>query len=131
MRARTPKDIGLLLREQRRSLGLDQLELARRAGVSRQWIIEVEKGKPRAAVGLMLRALAALDLTLDIRAGDVVAARGSHSPEIDLDAVIERAREPSQYDPASTAGQPKARPSLASSKAAPPRKPGRRKARRR
>ena len=45
MRLRTPADFGAAIREQRRVLDLDQAALARRVGVSRQWIIEVEKGK--------------------------------------------------------------------------------------
>jgi HTH-type transcriptional regulator/antitoxin HipB len=55
MLIRTPQDLGFVIREQRKKLGLDQSELARRAAVSRQWIVEVEKGKPRAEVGLLLR----------------------------------------------------------------------------
>jgi HTH-type transcriptional regulator/antitoxin HipB len=92
MIARNPKDVGLLMREQRRRLGLDQGELARRARVSRQWVIEVEQGKARAEVGLVLRALGVLGLTLDIQeARQRVAQDGARLP-IDLDAVIERAR---------------------------------------
>ena len=33
-------------------LGLDQAELAEKAGTSRKWLIEVEQGKPRAEIGL-------------------------------------------------------------------------------
>ena len=39
MRLRTPADFGAAIREQRRVLDLDQAALARRVGVSRQWII--------------------------------------------------------------------------------------------
>lgn len=37
MRLHTPTDIGLLIREERKAQRLDQAELARRVGVSRQW----------------------------------------------------------------------------------------------
>lgn len=112
MRAKTPIDIGLLLREQRRKLGLDQAALAERIGVSRQWLVEVEGGKPRAEIGLVLRALGAVGLVLDVKSVDSAAKptepptktrphataksrprKPSQPPaEIDIDAVIERAR---------------------------------------
>ncbi len=64
MRLRTPTDIGLLIRERRKALSLDQAELARRVGVSRQWIIGMEKGKGRADLSLVLRTLGALGVVL-------------------------------------------------------------------
>ena len=64
MRLRTPTDIGLTIRERRRSLGLDQKTLALRVGVSRQWIIAAEQGKRRAELGLVLRTLDTLGITL-------------------------------------------------------------------
>ena len=64
MRIRTPVDFGALIRDRRLKLGLDQKTLAEKVGVSRQWIVEVEKGKPRAEIGLVLRTLAALDIQL-------------------------------------------------------------------
>src|SRR2546422_713643 len=57
MQIRTPNDLGALIRQRRRDLSLDQRTLAERAGVSRQWIVEVEAGKPRAEARLVLRAL--------------------------------------------------------------------------
>jgi HTH-type transcriptional regulator/antitoxin HipB len=93
MLARTPKDLGLLIREERRRLGLDQHELAKRVGVSRQWIVEIEGGKPRAALGLVLRTLTALGLEIDLRSqrqsSEASAPAGT---EIDLDEVLARAR---------------------------------------
>src|SRR6267378_2284091 len=65
MRIRTPADLGALIRDHRTRLGLDQKSLAQKVGVSRQWIVEVEKGKPRAAIGLLLRTVDALGLLLD------------------------------------------------------------------
>jgi len=92
MFARTPKDLGLLIRDRRRTLQLDQRELAKRVGVSRQWIVEVEGGKPRAEIGLVLRTLTALGLHLDIRASD--PAPETPGIEVDLDAVLARATKP-------------------------------------
>ena len=45
MRIRTPADLGALIRDSRTKLGLDQKSLAEKVGVSRQWIVEIEKGK--------------------------------------------------------------------------------------
>ena len=64
MRVRTPLDLGLIIRNRRRKLGLSQSALARRTGVGRQWLVEVERGKARAEIGLVLRTLAALDIEL-------------------------------------------------------------------
>ena len=64
MRLRTPIDIGLIIREKRKGLGLQQAELAARVGVSRQWIIGIEKGKGRADLSLVLRTLDALGVVL-------------------------------------------------------------------
>lgn len=66
MRVRTATDIGLIIRDRRRDRGWDQQTLADRVGVSRLWIGEIENGKPRAQLDLVLRTLAALDLPVDI-----------------------------------------------------------------
>jgi HTH-type transcriptional regulator / antitoxin HipB len=60
----TAGEIGAAIRARRRELGWDQATLADKIGVSRLWVNQVEKGKPGAGVGLVLRAFAALDLTL-------------------------------------------------------------------
>ena len=61
---RTPADIGALIKDRRRTLGLDQAELATRIGVGRLWVNQVERGKPGASLGLVLRALAVVGLEL-------------------------------------------------------------------
>jgi HTH-type transcriptional regulator/antitoxin HipB len=66
MKVRTPLDIGAAIRDRRRRLKLGQDELAARVGVSRKWIIDIEKGKPRAEIGLVLRTLDALGLRLSL-----------------------------------------------------------------
>jgi HTH-type transcriptional regulator/antitoxin HipB len=62
---RTPQEVGLLVRDRRNALGLTQEELAERVGATRQWVRLLESGKPRLELGLTLRALHALGLTLD------------------------------------------------------------------
>jgi HTH-type transcriptional regulator/antitoxin HipB len=89
MFVRTPKEIGAAIRERRRALRLDQSALADLVGVSRQWIVEIEQGKPRAAVGLVLRTLDALGLKVGV---DERKSGGRPPPAPDIDAVVERAR---------------------------------------
>lgn len=94
MRIQTPEDVGRAIRARRTELGLDQGSLARLVGVSRQWIVEVERGKPRAEMGLVLRTLSALRLELTLKP----AKAGAAAPEVfapglvDLDVLVERAR---------------------------------------
>lgn len=95
MIVRTPRDLGLLIRERRKKLGLDQAELAKRVGVSRLWVIEFEKGKPRAEVGLVMRTLLALGLQLDVAAESAAAAvkRSAGATSVpDIDAIVRDAR---------------------------------------
>ncbi|MGE3966459.1 MAG: helix-turn-helix domain-containing protein [Planctomycetota bacterium] len=63
---RTAEELGIAIRERRMELGLTQSELADRAGVGRQWLVEVEQGKPRAQIDLLLRTLFELRLDLSI-----------------------------------------------------------------
>jgi HTH-type transcriptional regulator / antitoxin HipB len=88
MQIRTPGDLGAMIRDRRRKLGLDQRSLAEKAGVSRQWIVEVEKGKPRAEIGLLLRTIAVLGISL--AADKAIAA--STKPVVNIDSIIASAR---------------------------------------
>jgi len=90
MRVRTPQDVGLAIRERRLELRMDQTELARRVGVSRQWLVEIEGGKPRAEIGLVLRTLR--ELHLDVWVGDLPAPDSHPAAAIDLNRIIDRAR---------------------------------------
>jgi HTH-type transcriptional regulator/antitoxin HipB len=73
MRLRTPRDIGALVRDTRRTAGVTQEGLAERARVSRRWIVDLEAGKPGVELGKVLRVLGVLDIDLDAVAG--------HSPD--------------------------------------------------
>ena len=89
---RTASDLGALIRERRLKLGLDQIDLARKAGTSRKWLVEVENGKPRAEIGLILRTLKALDVTLSVAdtTSDVASRRTkTDTPSVDINQVID------------------------------------------
>lgn len=95
MRLRTTADFGAAIREQRRAQDLDQATLAKRVGVSRQWIIEIEKGKPRASMQLVLRTLEVLGIELWTERG-TPSSRATPQPggAIDLGAIVEAHRRP-------------------------------------
>jgi HTH-type transcriptional regulator/antitoxin HipB len=93
MQIRSPLDLGLAIRQQRRRLGLNQADLAKRVGVGRQWIVAMEQGKTGAELGLVLRTLAALDLALAVNgSGDVSARKSSPIAPIDINAVVDAAK---------------------------------------
>ncbi|WP_350278876.1 helix-turn-helix domain-containing protein [Kribbella sp. HUAS MG21] len=56
--------MGATVRDARVRQGLTQAELARRAGVSREWLVRLERGAPRLELQLVLDTLAAVGLTL-------------------------------------------------------------------
>ena len=93
MQVRTSLDLGLVIRDRRRKLELSQTELARKAGVGRQWVVAIEHGKSRAELGLVLRTLSALDLRLTIDSdGRPLPSSGGMTP-VDIDAVVNAAKE--------------------------------------
>lgn len=59
-------DLAASVRQARRKLGWTQAELAERSGVSRDWIIGLEKAKPSQEIALVLRTLKALNLNLSL-----------------------------------------------------------------
>jgi HTH-type transcriptional regulator/antitoxin HipB len=93
MNIRSPLDLGLIIRQRRRDLGLNQTELASRVGVGRQWIVAIEHGKSRAELGLVLRTLAALNLTLDVDGNrEQSKSKDVGLPSVNIDAIINAAK---------------------------------------
>jgi transcriptional regulator with XRE-family HTH domain len=73
--AGTPQRIGLAIRDARRDRGLTQAQLAKKAHVSRAWLISLETGNnERAELGLVLATVRALDLTVRIAPGDLATS---------------------------------------------------------
>jgi HTH-type transcriptional regulator/antitoxin HipB len=87
---RTPANLGALIRDRRLGLGLDQAELAKRVGVSRLWINQIERGKPGASIGLVLRTLIVLGIELSANPWNKTPAPAM-TP--DIDAIVEGARD--------------------------------------
>ena len=90
---RTPADLGTVIRQRRKVLGWDQAALAREVGVSRQWIIEIEKGKPRAELQLVMRTLNVLGLQLFTGTPEALPAAPMPQTAVpDIDQILERNR---------------------------------------
>ncbi|WP_405064190.1 helix-turn-helix domain-containing protein [Kribbella sp. NBC_01505] len=70
MKIHTVSNLGAAVREARRQHGMTQQDLARRAGVSREWLIRLEQGHPRLELQLVLNTLAAAGLALEISDDD-------------------------------------------------------------
>jgi HTH-type transcriptional regulator/antitoxin HipB len=74
--ARTPRQIGTIIRRHRKRLNLSQSGLGERAGLRQETISLIETGNPATRLDTILAVLAALDLEFQI------AAR-SHKPDIE------------------------------------------------
>lgn len=90
---RTPLELGATIKDRRRRLHLGQHDLAAKVGVSRQWVIDVEKGKRGTEIGLIFRALAVLGITLQAGEG-APAAKKTAAGVADIDAIVAKARRP-------------------------------------
>lgn len=92
----TPATFGALVRDARTAAGLSQSELGERIGASRFWVAQFEKGKPSAELGLALKALHALGLSVRVEAGGTSKSRtggtrttgASPIPLVDLGGII-------------------------------------------
>ena len=104
MRVRTTEELGLRIRDRRLQLGWSQAQLAERVGKTRQWVINLERGRPGAGLGLVLRVLSILDLAVDVRERARKSSGRKGKAETDeadydeirsfLDSVVERSRDP-------------------------------------
>lgn len=90
MRVRSAADVGVVVRERRRALGMTQQELAELSKVGRPWLVAVEAGHQRAELGKVLRLFWALGLSLDVSPAPPETSEGL----VDLDALLEEHRVP-------------------------------------
>ena len=100
MRIRTATDLGAFIRQRRTKLGMDQVSLAQKAGTSRKWLVEVEQGKPGAEIGLILRTLKSLEISIDLEAGSSVETPASGKAKApDINSVLDSLKKSSQKKP--------------------------------
>ena len=85
--ARSPEQIGNVIRRARKKRGMSQTELGEKAGLRQGTISLIEKGHPAAKLETILTVLAALDLEFliapRVSGGGLKAALGlyKHEPE--------------------------------------------------
>ena len=79
MNVHNARDLGAAAREKREALGLTQQALADAAGVSREWLLGFEGGKPGVSLFRVFTVLHALHLTVDL----------SDSTEVDEDTLLD------------------------------------------
>jgi transcriptional regulator with XRE-family HTH domain len=72
-------ELGLLIRSVRRASGVRIDDLAATAGMSKQFVQDVEYGKPSVQLGLVLKLLAELGMPLTI---DIPEAAAQELPEV-------------------------------------------------
>lgn len=68
--ARTPKQLGAIIRRQRSLANLSQAELGGRAGLRQATISQIEAGHPTTRISIICDVLAALDLELTVAPRD-------------------------------------------------------------
>lgn len=68
----TPEDLGRLVKNERKALGLTQAELALTSGTGMRFISDLENGKPTCQIGKTLTVLRTLGIRL--------TASSPHSP---------------------------------------------------
>ena len=72
MEVRAASDFGALVAERRECLSLSQAELARRAGVTREWVVRLENGSTTVTLFRLMRVLRELGLVFDVSEVDDV-----------------------------------------------------------
>lgn len=72
----TPRDIGKLVRETRKGLGVTQKALALTSGTGLRFIIELERGKETAEIGKVLTILQTLGIQLTLTPPQAATKRG-------------------------------------------------------
>ena len=92
MLIRRPSELGAIIAAARRARALTQGDLAKRLGVSRVWLGQIERGKASARIDLVFRLLNELDVTLTTGIGDqqpAGTAEASSRSDFDIDAIAD------------------------------------------
>ncbi len=93
MTVKSVGEIGSLVRDRRKRLGITQGDLAERAGVSRKWVSELEGGKETVQFDAVLAVFGVLaidvgDLNGSAEVAGSAASAGSRSDNADINARI-------------------------------------------
>ena len=93
---RTSEQLGAAIRLKRKEKGLTQSGLAALLGAERKWVINLESGNSKAEIGLILRALEALNLRASLVDAGSPGTRGTLPDGSRLDQVFQRLQQPSK-----------------------------------
>jgi transcriptional regulator with XRE-family HTH domain len=95
VRLQSTRELALLVTRRRKDLGMTQEQLARRAGVRRATLADLERGDSTPSFATATRLLAALDLVLDASPtpDDGIKSETARRPRPSLDDVLARNRE--------------------------------------
>jgi HTH-type transcriptional regulator / antitoxin HipB len=74
-----PPALGRIVRATRRALGLTQPKLALSAGVGVRFLVDIEKGKPTAQIGKIMRVLATLGIDMQLEPPSTIKATDARS----------------------------------------------------
>ena len=72
-------DIGQIIRQRRKQLGVTQKDLAMACGTGLRFVVDLEKGKQTCQVGKVLQVLNALGLKLEVGALEATGREGDVS----------------------------------------------------
>lgn len=75
MRVSRATDVGVIARQRRQDLNISQVELASRAGVTRQWLNRFERGNVEVSLSKVLAVLTELELKIRLDALDDMPVR--------------------------------------------------------
>jgi HTH-type transcriptional regulator / antitoxin HipB len=91
MKINRTEDVGALVRDRRRALKLTQTQLALKLGVSQRYVSHLERGKSTLQLGLVLRVLHELGVSLlvDTGEGKKPEARNQRRPKISIDRLVD------------------------------------------
>ena len=71
----TPEQLGTLIRQTRRSLGVTQRDLALTSGTGMRFVIDLEKGKPTCEIGKALTIIHTLGIRMTLAPPPAASAR--------------------------------------------------------
>ncbi|WP_185443026.1 helix-turn-helix domain-containing protein [Kribbella qitaiheensis] len=101
----TVRDLGAAVRQARTEQNMTQADLAAKVGVSRNWIMRLEKGHPRLETQLVLDAMAAAGVALTTVEDSLDEPTDSAWNEVFADLAV-RPRDASTVHPAAGDEQP-------------------------
>jgi HTH-type transcriptional regulator/antitoxin HipB len=84
------EQLGAAIRLRRKEKGLTQSQLAQLLGAERKWVINLEGGNSKAEIGLVLRAIEALNMRVSLIDGDKERSGGASGDASSLDDVFRR-----------------------------------------